>query len=65
MSKDEDDNVTYLPKWVTGGRTIRADQSIIYRALRSYLDRLNRSYEEKEAVTLEAESRAPRKESEE
>ncbi len=64
MSK-RDDNVTYLPKWLTNGRTIRADQSIIYRALRSYLDRLNRSYEEKEAVTLEAVTREPQKESEE
>lgn len=56
----EDDNVTYLPKWLTHGRTIRADQSIIYRALRSYLDRLNKSYEEKEAISIE-----PRRENEE
>lgn len=57
---DRDDNVTYLPKWLTHGRTIRADQSIIYRALRSYMDRLNKTYQEKEAVSLE-----PRKGTEE
>ena len=57
---DPKDNVTYLPKWLTPGRTIRADQSIIYRALRSYLDRLNKAYAEKETVSL-----APRRENEE
>ena len=50
--KDADSNVEYLPKWLTNGRAIKAEQSIIYRALREYLNRVNRTYAEAEDQSL-------------
>ena len=46
------DNVSYLPKWLTSGREIKPEQSIIYRALQEYLGRVNRTYEEAENQSL-------------
>ncbi len=51
-NKDKNDNVSYLPKWLTSGREIKPEQSIIYRALREYLNRVNRTYEAAENQSL-------------
>ncbi len=58
MSKNNNDNVSYLPKWLTSGREIKPEQSIIYRALKEYLNRVNQDYAEAESQSL-ATKKAP------
>ena len=50
--KNKNDNVSYLPKWLSSGRDIKPEQSIIYRALKEYLNRVNQDYAEAESQSL-------------